>query len=167
MKLSVREATAADARRIRDVHVASIEALGRQGYNNEQVGAWARGRSPTDYPLESNETYVIVAERDGQVVGFGWMKPDADEYVRPAVDGEITAVYVHPSVARRGVGSRIYEALESHAERENVDSLGLWASRNAVPFYESHGYERVDEHVHEFDDGVAGTVVEMRKYLDE
>ena len=163
MEASVREAVAGDARQIRDVHLASIRGLGSQHYTDEQVAAWGHDRDPDDYPIESEETYFLVAADETDVVGFGWMKPDAGEYYQAAVDGEITAIYVHPSVAREGVGSRIYGELEARAVQQDLDSLGLWASRNAVSFYEAHGYDRVTEHVHEYRDGVELTLVEMEK----
>lgn len=145
------------------MHLASIEGLAGGDYDDEQVAAWAHDRDPGDYPIGSPDAHVVVAERGDRVVGFGWMKPDADDYFEAAVEGEITAVYVHPSVAREGVGTRIYDELEATARQYGIDSLGLWASRNAVSFYEAQGYRRVTEHVVEFHDDVEGTVVEMRK----
>jgi putative acetyltransferase len=167
MEVVLREAVPDDAPRVRDLHLASIEALGPQAYSDEQVAAWAHERDPAEYPIETAETYALVAERVDRLVGFGWLKPETDDYLEAAVDGEITALYVHPSVARQGVGTRLYTELEAEARRQGVDSLGLWASRNAVPFYEAQGYRRVTDHTIEFDDSVEGTVVEMRKNLGE
>jgi putative acetyltransferase len=167
MDVAVREAVPPDAIQMRTVHLASIEELGPQGYDDEQVAAWAHDRDPADYPIESEETAVVVAEQDGEIVGFGWMKPDADDYLQSTVDGEITALYVHPSVAHQGVGTRLYTELEGTARQDGVESLGLWASLPSVSFYESQGYQRVAEHTLEFDEGVEGTVVEMRKELTQ
>ena len=93
---------------------------------------------------------------------------DSADYTEP-IDAEVTGVYVHPAVFRQGVGSQLYATLERAARERGMDSLGLWASRNAVAFYERHGYRRVTEHDHEFSShastGVEGTVVEMRKDL--
>lgn len=163
MEVSVRTAVPGDARRIRDVHLASIEGLAGQRYTQKQVAAWAHERDPEEYPIESDDTRFLVAEADGRVIGFGWMKPEASAYFQTDVEGEITAIYVHPSVARHGVGSRLYVELEAQAIRAGVGSMGLWASRNAVPFYEAKGYERVTEHVHEYQDDVELTLVEMEK----
>ena len=163
----VREAVPDDAPRMRDLHLASIEALGPQAYSDEQVAAWAHDRDPAEYPIASDETHVLVAEHDERLLGFGWLKPEADDYLETAVDGEITALYVHPSVARQGVGTRLYAELEAKARRRGVESLGLWAARNAVSFYEAQGYRRVTDHTIEFDDDIEGTVVEMRKNLGE
>lgn len=166
MDISLREAVDADAHSIRDVHLASIEGLAGHCYDTEQVAAWAHDRDPEAYPIESPETFFLVAERGDRIVGFGWMKPEADDYFQTAVVGEITAVYIHPSVARQNVGTRIYEGLEAYAGQKDIPSLGLWASLNAVPFYEAHGYSYVTEHTLEFHNGIEGTVVEMRKRLD-
>ncbi|MFC7073429.1 GNAT family N-acetyltransferase [Halovenus rubra] len=167
MSLIVRDAAPEDAPAIRDVHLASIEGLAGQSYADEQVAAWAHDRDPDEYPIDSPETRFLVAEKAPHIVGLGWMRVDADDYLQCDADGEITAVYVHPTVAREGVGSQLYNDLEAAAQLCGVESLGLWASRNAVPFYAKEGYERVTEHVHEFDERVEATVVEMYKPLDK
>jgi len=110
------------------------------------------------------DTYFLVAEHEKQVIGFGWMRLDAGEYFQTDVDGEITAIYIAPSVARNGVGSRICAELEERAVQDTLSSLGLWASLNAVPFYEAHGYERVTSHAHEYHNGIELTLVEMEKH---
>lgn len=167
MDVEVREATPADAGAIRTVHLASIEGQAGASYDDEQVDAWAHDRDPEEYPIGSPDAHLVVAEDDDRIVGFGWLETEADDHVGGATEGEIRAIYVHPSVARRGVGSRIYEELEATARQAGIDSLGLWASRNAVTFYEAQGYRRVTDHVVEFHDGVEGTVVEMRKGLSD
>jgi len=171
MNLRVRKATAADAEAVRRVHHASITELGTQAYSQEQVTAWARGCEATDHEaaIEAEVLDYLVAETD-DIVGFGALnrEPPAD-YVS-ALDAEITAVYVLPSVARNGVGTRLYEELELRAEQHGIATLGLSASLNAVQFYEAQGYERIAEREHEFAShvgtGVTGTVVEMKKELE-
>lgn len=91
------------------------------------------------------------------------MKHDAGECVQTEVAGELTAIYIHRSVTERGIGSRIDTALETQAIRQNIALLGLWASLNAVPFYEAQGYERVAEHIHQYRHGIDLTLVEMEQ----
>lgn len=170
--MPVRDADPSDAEAVRDLHHASITELGPEAYSEEQVDAWARGCASTDYraAIEADGRTTLVAETDGAVVAFGSLTfaPPGDDYVADA-DAEVTALYVHPSVARSGVGSRLYEELERRARARNVRVLALRSSLNAVPFYEAQGYERVGEVDHEFSPhestGVFGTVVEMRKRL--
>jgi len=166
MSPSIRYATPGDANCMLTVQETAIRNHGVRSYSSEQVEAWAAGREPDDYPIESPETDVLVAERGGTVVGFGWLKPDADDYFDATVDGEITAVYVHSDITREGVGTLIYDELERIARAEGVRSLGLWASLNAVPFYESQGFEPVTRQSLEFEEGVSGEVLEMKKVLE-
>lgn len=169
--MEVREATPGDAEAVRSVHRESIEGLGREAYTDEQVAAWAKGCESADYAgsIESDETAFVVAEDGRDIVGFGSLRFESPDAYEAAVDAEVTGVYVHPSAAREGVGSRLYAELERRARARGVRTLGLSASLNAVPFYESHGYERVRTYRHEFSSrestGIEGAVVEMTKEL--
>lgn len=69
--------------------------------------AWASKDDGPEYPIDSDEHVMIVAERDGSLAGFG------DLHVSNA---EGLAVYVHPDHAHCGVGSAIVSHLESVAQ---------------------------------------------------
>ncbi len=172
---TVRTAREGDTERMAAAHAAATVALGRSAYDPEQVRAWARGRY--DYGVDEDCERLVVAVRErstdpengpaadyDEVLGFGALRYEAGDYL-DGVAGEVQAVYVHPAFARQGVGAALYADLERAARERDVGSLGLWASLNAVGFYERQGFERVAEHDHEFGDGVAATVVEMHKRL--
>jgi len=163
--MELREATPGDARAVGEVHQRAIVELGRQAYADEQVAAWQGDRDPEDYDLDLDGRRFVVAELDGAVVGFGAADPDPESAFVDPVDAEVTGVYVHPDRTRAGVGSALLADLERAAHGWGAGSVGLHASRNAVPFYEAAGYERVRERSHEFAGGVEGTVVEMRRGL--
>lgn len=167
--MSVRDATPADAEAVREVHAASITGLGRQSYSQRQVDAWAAGCESADYATAIENLEFVVAERDGAVVGFGSLNLAAPDGYEATVQAEVTGVYVHPDHARDGIGTGMYTELERRARADGIQVIGLKASLNAVPFYESHGYERVTEHTHEFSGhistGVTGTIVEMSNHL--
>jgi putative acetyltransferase len=156
----VREARPDDRSAIRDCHVAAIRVFGPDAYEDRQVAAWAdKGDPEDDYPVEASGHYLVVAERDDHVVGYGHLVP---------TEAEIRAVYVHPDAARDGVGTTVLDALEARARDLALDSLRLWASLNAVGFYERAGYERVGrETVMKIHDGenVDIEVVEMENPL--
>lgn len=176
VSFTVREAREADTERMAAAHAASTVALGREAYSEAQVRAWSLGRY--EYPVGKEGVHLVVAVRERtedaenapeesfeEVLGFGEVRFEAADYLTADVAGEVRAVYVHPAAARQGVGRALYEELERAARAEGVGSLGLWASLNAVPFYERQGFERVTEHDHEFANEVAATVVEMRTEL--
>lgn len=166
MDVQFRETTQADVDRLCEINRAAIETLGTESYDERQIEAWKGGVDPALYPIEDSDTHFLVAETDGHVIGFGWMTPEADEDFISDVGGEITGMYVHPNAAGKGVGTRLLGELEQFARDASVDSLGLWASLNAVPFYEKHGYEAVTEQALEYDDGITVPVEEMKKRLD-
>lgn len=169
--MRIRDAEPADAEVVRRVHAESIQGLGTAADRQEQVDAWARGCESADYTalLEADHLMVVVACEGDDVVGFGTLSLSSPEEYEADVDAEVTLVYVHPEAAGEGVGSALYEELERRARANDVDALGLTASRNAVRFYDDHGYERVRAKDHEFSahesTGVTGEVVEMRKHL--
>lgn len=150
------------------LHGAAIRRLGAAAYDDHQVDAWDRDREPSDYPVDEPGVTFLVAQRDDRIVGFGECRPEPADYFEsvPATYGEIRAVYVHPDAAREGVGSALLDRLERAASDAGVAGLGLWASKNAVGFYERRGYDRLGVRCHEFgDSGVTGAVVEMAREL--
>lgn len=121
------------------------------------MAAWADW-SDRDGPDLDDGQHWVVAVREDAVAGYGRLDPAEDE-------AEVTATYVHPDHDRAGVGSALLASLEGYARGSGAEACTLWASRNAVPFYERMGYERVDEVAHEVADGVELTIVELRKPL--
>ena len=74
---------------------------------------------------------VLLAEFRGQLVGTGTV-----------IHQWIYNVFVEPTLWRSGVGRRIVEALETHAQQEHVQKIGLFSSMMAIGFYESCGFRR-------------------------
>jgi putative acetyltransferase len=160
--MQVRLATPEDALAVFALHVASVRAFGPEGYEPEHVRAWARkDHGPEGYPIADGAHHFVVAERDGEVAGFGDLVPHAETV---DADGEVRAVYVHPEHAGRGVGAALLAELEGYARGAGLRSLELSASLNAVGFYERAGYERVREDAHDTG-GAELAVVVFRKAL--
>jgi putative acetyltransferase len=160
--MQVRPATPGDALAVFALHVASIRALGPDGYAPDQVRAWARkDHGPEAYPIEDDDHHLVVAEREGEVAGFGDLVPDSEDV---DAEADVRAVYVHPRHAGRGVGAAILAGLEGYARGAGVESVGITASMNAVGFYERAGYERVREDSYDTG-GTELDVIVLRKEL--
>ncbi|RQG92135.1 GNAT family N-acetyltransferase [Natrarchaeobius chitinivorans] len=157
----IREATATDAVGIEDVHAASIRELGSDAYDDRQVEAWLSHVHSERYPVGESGFRVVVADYGGSIVGFGLLEFDPADLDESTA--EIGAVYVHPDDAREGVGSAILGDLESAARDRGVEALELTASRNAIAFYERHGYEGHDAASLEMQEGVTLECQRMRK----
>jgi putative acetyltransferase len=97
-------------------------------YTPAQLDAWApadRDCAAWDRSLKSRTT--LVAEEDGQVLGFGNIGPD----------GYLDLLYVHRDWQRRGVAAALCDFLETLYP---VDRVTVHASKTARPFFEARGY---------------------------
>ncbi|MCK6438783.1 MAG: GNAT family N-acetyltransferase [Planctomycetes bacterium] len=129
--VTIRRGTPADARGIRDAHIASIRGLCVTHYSQAQVDVWSSPRPLERYRkamTEKGESYFVAAQ-GRRVVGFAAWK-----------DEELCAIYIHPRVAGQGVGKRLLEQAERDAMRKGVRRFRMHASLNALPFYRSQGY---------------------------
>jgi GNAT superfamily N-acetyltransferase len=153
--VTLREAQPADAPAIHEVVASAAREQGPWAYTEREVEAWAHVEDPPpDDPIEDDDSYLVVAEADGKVVGVGDL-----------AGGEIRAVYVRPGRIRQGVETRLLDELEPTASDGGHDEVSLHASLNAVPFYERRGYDSVERVTHETSTGVELDVVLMTKPL--
>jgi putative acetyltransferase len=136
--VSVRQATATDNLDVMSVKRAAIREGADESYSAEQVAAWTPGTDELhDYEatLEDEALLVLVAEIGSAVVGFAILDVDS---------GALLALYIQPGQRGTGIGSTLLGHVETSAHMNGADTVALLASRNAVGFYERHGYERVE-----------------------
>jgi len=130
-RVRLREARLSDAAEIARVMRAAIRRLARGAYTPRQIGAWSS--LPAIYHAwamtAGGEEYVVAEEEDGTIVGYAARRRR-----------ELTAVFVAPSQARSGIGTRLLRRVEDEARRDGVSSLLVRAALGAVPFYETMGY---------------------------
>jgi ribosomal protein S18 acetylase RimI-like enzyme len=96
---------------------------------------------------------VFVAERDGEMVGFGACGAQRDDALRQqGFDGEIGAIYVLRARQRIGVGRALMAMLARRLREQGRRAANLWVLRENAParaFYErlggTLGGERTDE----------------------
>ncbi|WP_265109259.1 GNAT family N-acetyltransferase [Halosolutus halophilus] len=92
-------------------------------------------------PLEAPGTVVLVAERDGDIVGF-------THAVAQGEQADILRMYVHPDHQGEGVGTDLHERLLAEIERYDVDrvrSLDFAFNDVSRAFYEGLGFEQTGE----------------------
>ena len=98
--------------------------------------------------LDALETDFLVAEVDGEVVGFTHGIVQGDE-------GDVLRMYVHPDYQGEGIGSALHERLAERledADVERIRALDLASNDAAREFYEKHGFEETDEGTVRIDD---------------
>jgi GNAT superfamily N-acetyltransferase len=162
--ISVRPATVEDAPAMGRVHVRAWQAAYRghmpddylDGLRAEERAAYWEG----GLRREPRGGLVLVAERDGQVVGFAAVGPAQD----PAGAGELYAINVDPDHWGTGAGRALLDAAHAELARSGHAEAVLWVlpgNDRARRFYEIAGWtadgsERTSE--------VFGTVVPEVRY---
>jgi GNAT superfamily N-acetyltransferase len=139
---------------VRHARVGDAAALGRV-----HVRAWQaayRGQLPDDYldglrPEEREAGWerglrrdrardpVLVAERDGRVVGFAVLRAAED----PEGAGELSAINVDPDHWGTGAGRALLAAAHGELARLGFQEAVLWVlpgNRRARRFYEAAGW---------------------------
>ncbi|SEP25934.1 Ribosomal protein S18 acetylase RimI [Halogranum amylolyticum] len=142
--MTIRRASADDVEAIRAVARASWTAdyptiLSRETAESG-VDEWYE---PTQLRAELDRpaTCVFVAERGDEVVGFVHALWNREE-------GVVFRVYVHPDHRETGIGSDLVDRVGSEMASRDADRLtAMVLADNEVGqgFYESLGFERVDE----------------------
>ncbi len=126
----VRPARLSDAAAIARAMRASIRGLARDAYSAARIAAWSS--LPALYhawAMTAGGERYFVAERGGAIVGYAAIRGD-----------EVTAAFVRPGAARRGVGGALLARIEREARRRGVRRLVVRAATSAVAFYEATGF---------------------------
>ncbi|WP_049928769.1 GNAT family N-acetyltransferase [Halopiger goleimassiliensis] len=114
---------------------------------DETIDDWYGDESFAD-ALEEPGTAVLVAEVDGEVVGFTHGVVHEDE-------GDVLRMYVHPDHQGEGVGTALHERLREDLEDLSMNrmrAIDLASNDASRAFYERLGFERTDEAEVEFGD---------------
>ena len=150
---SIRKAETADSPVIAALHIegwkGAYGGVVDQGYLDsltveQRIADWTQW-------MDSGESEVFVAEEEGKAAGFAVIgrtktPPPGSSPIRPSHSGEIYALYLHPDMWRRGIGT----ALIKHAARELKErkhsAICLWvldANTRAKAFYEKMGGQKI------------------------
>jgi len=152
---TLRPARAADAPHMAAVLADAVWGLTGDTYSAAQKQAWVNSvRSEYIQSLIALAQHdVWVAEGAGDLLAFGALHVD-----------EVSYLYVRPSCARRGLGSRILGVLEQAARHRGAPRLYVRSSLNAQGFYQRHGFHVV-RHLILVREGMPMPSVEMAKRL--
>ena len=157
----IRLAVDADTSGLHALIEASVRGLMTQQYSLRQLEGALGTVLGLDRQLIADQTYFVaeVSAAGGMpiMVGCGgWSKRktlfggDAAPVREPALldpskdAAKIRAFFIHPSWARRGVGSKILHACEDAARAAGFHRFEMGATLTGVPFYEARGYQEVE-----------------------
>jgi putative acetyltransferase len=132
----IRYYEAGDAPEIVRLFFETVRSVNRADYSDERLEAWAASvPDPEEWHARMAGRRTLVAEEGGEVVGFAEL-----EY-----DGRLDMLYVRKDAVGRGVGRRLYEAVEREARGQGLGWIFTEASITARPFFEQQGFRVVRE----------------------
>lgn len=133
MHVSLRKAEVNDAEAILGINLRSIFELCSTSYEVSALRQWVGERTAAYFEKSIARGQIYVAEVASSPVGF-----------IDVMRGEVLAIYVLPGFERKGIGRFLLtEAVRLASADEQ--SVTVFASLNAVPFYERSGFTRVNE----------------------
>lgn len=109
----------------------SIADLTAEDYYPAQQAAWiASADDEDDFIRRLAQNLTLVATVGGSPIGFISVKGQ----------DHIDMLYVHPSVARSGVATLLYDAVEKLARARGISHLTVDASDTARDFFAKQGF---------------------------
>jgi N-acetylglutamate synthase-like GNAT family acetyltransferase len=106
-------------------------------------------------PVQLAEEEVVVAERDGEVLGFYALA------LSPP-GGELTNLWVDPHHIGSGTGRLMFERAVATARARGVERLRIDAEPHAEPFYRRMGAVQVDSRPSQWIPGRSLPLMEIR-----
>lgn len=140
--MTIREATTDDVEAIRRVAEASWNADYPDVMSRETLDEGVHDWYSTDRIRESmywSRSHMLVAERDGEVVGFVHADLQPDDEL-----GHVLRLYVHPDHRRQGIGGDLLAAACRALSADgatHIRATVLESNDLGNEFYRQHGFE--------------------------
>jgi ribosomal protein S18 acetylase RimI-like enzyme len=152
-------ASADDCRAIAELHVASWRAAYAHLLAAEYLSGLSVEQREASWRkvLAEGRSELLVARRDGVILGFASFGPSRDQDAPPA-RGELWAIYVHPDAWSTGVGRRLLAAARERLAASGHASASIWVlagNERAIRFYAAAGFALEPESAKEFELGGA------------
>jgi ribosomal protein S18 acetylase RimI-like enzyme len=140
----IRQATEADLEVVGEICVSAYDAAAQLEPGSPYAATLRDSRA------RMRDGLLIVAERDGTVVGTTTITPPGSEFREIGRDDEVEFRFlaVAPSAWRTGVGDALVAACEEHARRSGARALAICVrdtNTGAAAMYERMGFTRIPE----------------------
>jgi len=128
----IREFKKADIDQVLQLYKNTTLIIIRKDYTEEQVKRWAAKGENKNGWLEriESEFYVLVAEIDNAIVGFGEINDS----------GFIDNFYIHHDHLGKGIGKKIMMGLEAKAKQNKNNKIYANVSVTAFVFFKKMGF---------------------------
>lgn len=139
--ITIREATDADLAPAADICVAAYDAAGQLEPGSPYV-ADLRATA-----ARARDGILLIAEREGRIVGTATICPPGSAFREVARDGEVEFRFlaVDPQAQGTGVAAALIRAVEQHARDTGCSRLAICVrdtNTGAAAMYERMGFQR-------------------------
>jgi D-alanyl-D-alanine carboxypeptidase len=141
--LTIRPARDEDLDALVRLRRAAVLATPTGVYTRAQLRRWADLRREAALRERIADACVLLAEREGEILGTNALDLDR---------GEMVALFVHPQARARGLGRRLVVAIERLAITYGIERLDVSAALPSVDFYRACGYRPCEEGAEPHDD---------------
>src|SRR5262245_32693031 len=125
-----RPAQRGDGQSLFDLTWALVKGLAKDHYAPEVIASWMGERTLAYYEELIANGHMIVAERNGVIVGFVDAEP-----------GWLLRLFILPNASGSGLGRHLLQIGIEQARRGHHGPIKTEATLNAVGFYERHGFK--------------------------
>lgn len=174
---SLRPALESDKAALNELIALSGVELSAGFYTDEQAQAITREVYGVDSSLISDGTFYAV-ESDGVIIACGgWGKRAVDcggDHAKTGTDrlldpvsepARIRAFFVHPGMARRGLGAMLLDHCTSEARRAGFMALELMSTMPGEPLYLKYGFQPLERIDMPLSGGVTVALTRMQKEI--
>lgn len=171
----LRLALEADKPALNELIALSGVELSRGFYTDEQAAAITREVYGVDSSLISDGTFYAVESGHVIVACGGWGKRAVDcggDHAKTGTDrlldaalepARIRAFFVHPAMARKGLGAMLLDHCTSEARRAGFRALELVSTMPGEPLYLRYGFNPLRRIDMPLSGGVTVALTRMRK----
>lgn len=125
-----------DSASLASIFHEAVRAVGRKDYSQAQVKVWSPQPVPADKFLarvsDGRSVFVAVNENDEPIA-----------FIELEENGHIDCFYCHPDAVGTGVGTALFEQLESAALAAGLSRLYVEASEAARRFFLGKGFSLI------------------------
>lgn len=135
---NLRKYQKSDLEDILTIFNGTVQAINKKDYTQQQIDQWVQLKPDYEkWHATLDSTYSVVALNRMEVIGFGNISDT----------GELDYLYVDKKWIGYGIGKMIATDLMNHALKAGAKELTVYSSITAKPFFESLGFELVEQKV--------------------
>ncbi len=119
-----------------EIHKKCISKTNSQFYEQEQINEWLSTIKLENIQDQLNNTTWIVIKNNNEILGFAQYSLE---------DKELCQLQIDPDEQGKGYGRELYNYIENDFRINKIKQISLFATLNAVKFYEKLGFSVTKE----------------------